>query len=101
MTIRNFTDLERQQAEQIEKLQAEVTGLRAFAREIMDDWPQYGGLDGFELGEIATKHGLLMETTQYKPCREEGCNCAEMVSEREWADGVICFRETALLKGEG
>lgn len=100
MGITNLTDNERHLMERVQKLEAEVTALRGFARDVMDDWPEYPGLDGFEVGELATKHGLLMETKQYKPCREEGCNCAWMVDERDWQDGVICFRETALLKGE-
>lgn len=73
--------------------------LRAFAQEIMDGWPDVGMLDGFDLQELAVKHGLLAETTRHKPCVEEGCNCAEMVDEQDWQEGVQCYHSTDLLKG--
>lgn len=78
---------------------AERDKLRAFAQDIMDDWPDVGTLDGFDLQELAVKHGLLAETIHHKPCAEEGCNCAEMCDERDWQEGVQCYRATSLLKG--
>lgn len=77
---------------------AERDKLRAFAQDIMEGWPDVGTLDGFDLQELAVKHGLLAETTHHKPCAEEGCNCASMVDERDWKEGVQCYRATALLK---
>jgi len=73
--------------------------LRAFAQEIMEGWPYVGMLDGFDLQELAVKHGLLAETTCHKPCAEEGCSCAEMVDEQDWKEGVQCYHSTDLLKG--
>ena len=78
---------------------AERDQLRAFAQDIMDEWPDVGTLDGFDLQELAVKHGLLAETTHHKPCAEEGCNCASMVDGRDWQEGVQCYRGTPLLKG--
>ena len=31
----------------------------AFARELMRGWPDDGGIDGFNLQDMAEKHGLL------------------------------------------
>ena len=84
---------------ELRRLHAECTQLRAFAQAVMDGWPDVGTLDGFDLQELAVKHGLLAETTHHKPCAEEGCNCASMVDERDWIEGVQCYRGTALLKG--
>ena len=86
-------------ADELRRLYAENEKLRAFAQDIMDEWPDVGTLDGFDLQELAVKHGLLAETTHHKPCAEEGCNCASMVDERDWIEGVQCYRGTALLKG--
>lgn len=85
---------------ELENCRAERDKLRAFAQDIMDEWPDVGTLDGFDLQELAVKHGLLAETTHHKPCAEEGCNCAAMVDERDWQEGVQCYRGTALLKGK-
>ncbi len=84
---------------ELRRLHAERDQLRAFAQDIMDEWPDVSTLDGFDLQELAVKHGLLAETTHHKPCAEEGCNCASMVDERDWQEGVQCYRGTALLKG--
>lgn len=37
----------------------------AFGREIMEEWPG-GGLDGFDLQEVAVRHGVI-EETRYSP----------------------------------
>lgn len=77
----------------------ELLQLRAFAKDVMGDWPEIGSLDGFELQELAIKHGLLEATTQYKPCVEEGCFCAGMLTPEEFESGVTCYRRTVVLKG--
>jgi hypothetical protein len=76
----------------------ELAKLRAFAQDILEDWPDVGYLDGFDLQELAHKHGLLVSETRYQRCGEF-CSCAEVVENDEWAEGVTCFRKTALLKG--
>lgn len=73
--------------------------LRSFAQELFVDWPESLGLDGFDLQDMAVRHGLLVETTQFNPCREEGCSCASYYSDDEWKHGVCCYRKTALLTG--
>lgn len=75
----------------------ELESLRAFAQAIMEAWPM-GDLDGGDLQAAAEKHGLLKPETRYEPCGE-GCSCAEYADAREFADGVTCYRKTALLKG--
>lgn len=85
---------------ELEKCRAERNKLRAFAQEIMNGWPDVGTLDGFDLQELAVKHGLLAEITRHKPCADEGCNCAEMCDERDWQGGVQCYRSTPILKGD-
>lgn len=74
-----------------------LTALRAFAQDAMATWPM-GDLDGETLQDLAVKHGLLKPEMRHEPCGE-GCNCAEYVTQREFDDGVECFRKTALLKG--
>lgn len=85
---------------ELRRLHAECEKLRAFAQDIMNEWPDVGTLDGLDLQELAVKHGLLAETTHHKPCAEEECNCAGMVNERDWQEGVQCYRGTPLLKGK-
>lgn len=75
-----------------------LTKLRAFANELLKDWPDYMGLDGFELQDVAIKHGLLVGSTVTKPCREEGCQCAEYHLEAEMESGVTCYRKSEVLK---
>lgn len=82
----------------IERITAERDKLRAFAQDIMEGWPDVNYLDGFDLQEIAHKHGLLVSETRYKSCGET-CGCAEMVDQTEWDEGVTCYRSTPLLKG--
>lgn len=44
----------------------------AFGREIMEAWPE-GGVDGFDLENIAVKHRVLVETT-YNPAKHRKDN---------------------------
>lgn len=79
---------------------AERDKLRAFAQDVMENWPDVGSLDGYDLQMLGVKHGLLTETTHYKPCCDVGCNCAVMCYEDDWKEGVQCYRGTPLLKGK-
>lgn len=92
------TEMTDNEAELVQALD-DVKKLRAFAQEIYDEWPHVGMLDGFDLQELAQKHGLLSPTKRFKPCADEGCNCAEMCSDVDWREGVECFTKTPLLKG--
>lgn len=75
--------------------------LRGFAQELFDEWPDYLGVDGFDLQEIAVRHGLLVETTRFEPCSlEEGrCSCLAYYGDDEWKAGVTCYRKSRLLGG--
>lgn len=84
---------------ELEAARADAAQLRDFANDMLGEWPEVGGLDGFDLQEIGLKRGMLQATTRHAPCREEGCNCGEMVDADEWKDGVVCYSKTALLMG--
>lgn len=85
----------------IELLQAyaDIAALRAFAAEMMGDWPDNGDVDGFELQEAAIRCGLLARVTPdpTEPCGEN-CGCAEVNGPEDWACGVICYRPTDALR---
>ena len=42
-----------------------IVNFEGFAREILSAWPE-GGIDGFDMQDLAVKYGLLRETT-YDP----------------------------------
>lgn len=58
------------------------------------DWPEGGDIDGFELQDLAQKHGLLVPVIVHAPCGEE-CNCQEFgcYTDEEWQEGVKCLRK--------
>lgn len=87
--------------EELAKVTAERDKLRAFAQAVMTDWPEYAGIDGGDLQDIAVDHGLLESTVRHEPCGE-GCNCAWYAEPlpHEWRKGVTCYRKTALLGDE-
>lgn len=77
---------------------ADLVALQAFARELLEDWPDDAGVDGFTLQDLAVKHGLLrMETpAPAAPCSQMSCACAEYYDDEDFAAGrVECYRRTA------
>ena len=76
----------------------ELAALRAFAKAVMDCWPDGWGIEGDELQHIATEHGMLIPEIRTDPCGD-ACRCADRVLPKEWIDGVVCYRKTALLTG--
>jgi len=76
----------------------ELAALRAFAQAVMDCWPDGWGIEGDELQHIAAEHGMLRPEIRHEPCGD-GCRCADHVLPKEWTDGVVCYRKTALLTG--
>ena len=76
----------------------ELDALRAFAQAVMDCWSDGWGIEGDDLQHIATEHGMLVPEIRNSPCAD-GCRCAEHVLPKEWTDGVVCYRKTALLTG--
>ena len=84
-------------AEALESLLEENAKLRVFANAIMEAWPGLG-IDGGDLQDIATKHGLLKPEIRHEPCRKL-CRCSLDASPQGWLDGVRCYRVTPLLTG--
>lgn len=85
-----------------QSLWADLRRFRAFAQALLEDWPHDMGIDGFELQDLAIKHGLLAPKVPAPtaPCGEN-CNCVEYHGSdaTDWADGVECFQRTELLVG--
>lgn len=77
----------------------EVEALRAFAQGVMQAWP-YGDVDGGSLQALALQHGLLERRPEQHQSCGENCLCAESVGPEEFAEGVVCYRKTALLTGK-
>ena len=77
--------------------------LRAFAQELFKDWPEALGVDGFELQDLAEKHGLLKrkDTPPLEPCSENcACACASYYGTEEMAaGGAVCYVRTEVLTG--
>jgi hypothetical protein len=87
-------------------LWAALRKLRAFAADVLGDWPDCGSLDGAEVQDLAVKHGLLRAKypAPTKPCRDEGCACAEYYGtdfNGEFEDTVECYERTELLGPNG
>ena len=76
-----------------------LAALRAFAQAVMDCWPDGWGIEGDDLQRIATEHGMLRPEIRHDPCGDS-CRCADHVLQKEWIDGVVCYRKTSLLTGE-
>ena len=82
------------------RISSENKKLRAFAKAIMEAWPE-GGIEGDDLQEIALKHGMLAPDTRFEPCGEWcQCNGIGGYDSDGWQRGVTCYRRTALLTGE-
>lgn len=76
--------------------------LRAFAQDILGNWPEIGDLDGFDIENLGVKHGLLkqVDPPPKKPCGER-CQCAEAYDDEDFRDDlVVCYRKTPLLLGD-
>lgn len=77
----------------------DVNALRAFAQDVMSDWP-LSAPDGFDIQNYAIKHGLLLPQQRFEPCRPEHCQCAEYFAEDEFKGGITCYRKTPRLIGD-
>ena len=76
----------------------ELAALRAFAKAVMDCWPDGWGIEGDELQHIATEHGMLVPEIRNSPCAD-GCRCAERVLPKEWIDDIRQDRKSVLEGG--
>ena len=79
-------------------LQQQIASLRAISRGVLECWPD-GDVEGDMLQELAVQHGLLEPQTKTAPCSEESCRCREYYASDELADGINCYRRTALVLG--
>ena len=82
----------------------DVRKLRAFAQAVLEDWPDFSGMDGGEIQDLAVKHGLLRakDPAPTVPCMESGCACAEYYGldfNGQFEDPPQCFERTELLTG--
>ena len=77
--------------QEIENMAGELKNLRAFARAVMDPWPE-GELDGGDLQDIAEKYGLLKQETVTEPCGEN-CWCENYYGEFP----AVCYKKVAWL----
>jgi hypothetical protein len=64
-------------APQAAQAEADLLALQRFADSVMEDWQQFGALEGDDLQNIAEACGLLKQQTVDVPCCDEGCGCAE------------------------
>ncbi len=62
---------------------------KGFAMAIMEDWPDTPNLDGFDIQDLAVKHGLLNPVTVTEPCGDN-CNCLEWIAPDEFP--TTCYR---------
>ena len=85
--------------EEIKELQVERDLLIKWFKWTMwteGDWS--GNIDGGDLQDQAEKMGLIKMVTQEKPCRDDGCMCAEVCGTDEFP--VECFVYADWLKEE-
>ena len=75
-------------------MSSDLEKLRAFVQELFTDWPHEFGIDGFDLQDLAEKHGLIEPREVSAPCHPEHCACAEYDDFPQ-----TCYRKTALLTG--
>jgi hypothetical protein len=68
----------------------QIESLAGFALDMLDEWPELGSIDGWDLQDIAEKHKLLIPRTVTEPCGED-CNCSECYTEEEMQRGVNCY----------
>ena len=68
-----------------------------FATTLLRDWPPEVGVEGYDLLHIALRAGLLVETTERRPCGEH-CRCVTAYDPHEWPAGVTCYRINPALR---
>lgn len=89
--------------EEIRRLTEQRDKLAAFAREILEVWPDGDDLDGGDIQRIAVKHGLLIGQTVHAPCNngdpDKACACYEYHYDQEFEGGLTCYRRADMVKG--
>jgi len=69
-----------------------------FVFDVLADFPDMATLDGFDIQDIAVTRKVLIPTTVYKPCQEEGCNCSEFYSDDDFKAGATCYKLVGWLR---
>lgn len=69
---------------------SELERLRAFARRVLQVWPE-GDLDGGELQQAAVEAGLLVPEQRCAPCGEH-CQCVEYHGHDGMVEEFTCYR---------
>jgi hypothetical protein len=83
----------------VARLEEALRKLRAFALDMMGEWPEACDRDGFDIQETAARHGLLQrqDPPPTEPCAED-CACASYYPPEDFKDGgVVCYRKTDLI----
>ena len=78
--------------------------MKAFVIALLEEfYPDCGDIDGGTFQDLAERHGILVPETRHEPCGEF-CNCAQVVYDEEWTEGVKCYRAAEWLiakEGQG
>ncbi len=79
---------------------------KAFAMELLSEWPESLGIDGFGLQDLAEAHGLLIPETKTKFCpetyadgSERYCSCREYI-DLGVNESFICYKRAWIIKQE-
>lgn len=85
--------------EEVTQAKRDLASLRLFAQELLAEWPDEIGIDGFDLQDLCVKHRLLTPTYPNGPCGES-CWCEGYYGNAmgSWI-GAVCYRKTELLTG--
>jgi hypothetical protein len=74
--------------------------MKAFINALLEEYyPECGDIDGGTFQDLAEKHGILVKEIRHEPC-DEFCNCAQVVYDEEWQEGVECFRAVNWLSAQ-
>lgn len=86
-------------SEELFRAKSDLAALRLFAQELLAQWPDEIGIDGFDLQDLCVKHRLLTPTYPRGPCGQE-CWCRDYYGNAlgSWI-GAVCYRKTELLTG--
>ena len=79
---------------------SEEEKMKAFINALLEEfYPECGDIDGGTFQDLAEKFGILVKEIRHEPCGEF-CNCAQVVYDEEWQEGVECFRAANWLSAQ-
>lgn len=83
---------------------AENASLKAFATELLADFPKYNSIDAEAAQKLAVKHGLKVAVERSAPChgghQEFYCACYEAGLFDQTNGTVTCYKNTNILRSE-